>query len=168
MIWGGADVVIIIIKTRCIINIICFNNSKTNLLVHGKIVFHKLAPGAKKGWGPLTLSNTLASPNPAPYLTLPRGGGWCLWLAYFDSSDEPRNSDQFLGLPVLQAIRPGWISLILGRNVRKFTVALNLYQLLSVVSLMSWSAIWLTPHVSLSPLVSDSGMEEMHYLLLPC
>lgn len=94
----------------------------------------------------------LCSPSPS---CLPRGEGRIPLIS--------------LGsLVSLHAVGLDWeVSLILEWSMRKFTVALHLNQLLSVISLTSWSQSGWLP-VSLSQLVPDSGVEKRHYLLLPC
>ena len=50
MIWGGADVIIIVIEIKFTINVLCLNHPKTipPPLVCGKIVFHGTGPWCQK------------------------------------------------------------------------------------------------------------------------
>ena len=98
----------------------------------------KLAPGAKKvGDHCLRITFWL------PLALLPSSH---LLGEEVDASDQPILThlmsqgtliSSLVNLFCRQSDLTGWISLILGRSVRKFTVALNPYQLLSVASLTS-------------------------------
>ena len=81
MFWGAADVTIIEIKYTT--HVMCLNHPENipPAPVHGKIVFHKLNPSAKKGWGPLSrycrsLSFLFLSPPPPPLFNVTQRAHW--------------------------------------------------------------------------------------------